>query len=245
MHGGPVVVQEVAKNIETSGIQAKVAQERQARLDDSDPGSHDMYMGDFGFGSIASLRSRQGVSASGQSGMSAPVSNPNMPNPPASRAFMNTGHALYYSQLSQATEDALHAAAEGRLRRPPKVFLAPANTVRAASGSGRSAQSAPLTSAQASAASAGVSAAQTQGGNGVQSASPSAATAPVAGVATTREAAIAGTATTAADFCLPMIRSAAESGDRMCYYPEGRESECALGSRFTSNALGTGHAGQR
>ncbi len=243
-------MQGVAKDIGTSAIEAKVAQERQARLHDSDTGSRGM--GDFDFGSIASLTSIQGLSAVGRSGMSTPVSNVNMPNPPASPAFMNTGHTPYYSRYSsylpQATEDALYAAAEGQLRRPPKVFLAPANTVRAASGSGQSAQSAPRTSAQAPAASAGVSAAQTQYGQGwnrAQSASPSAATAPVAGVATTREAAVAGTVTAAADIRVPMILSAAESGDRMCYYPEHGESESALGSRFRSTALYTRRARQR
>ncbi len=139
--------------------------------------------------------------------------------------------------LSQDTQDALHAAAEGRLRRPPKVFLAQLNTVRAASGSGRSAQDALLTFAEASAGSADVSGQQTQdaqGGNCVQSASPNAASsnAPVTGVATTTgEAVVAGTATAAANKLVLMI---AESDDRVCYYPADRESVFALGSVFTS-----------
>jgi len=44
---------------------------------------------------------------------------------------------------------------------------------------------------------------------------------------------------------VPMILSAAESGDRMCYYPEHGESESALGSRFRSTALYTRRARQR
>jgi len=118
----------------------------------------------------------------------------------------------------------LHAAAEGPLRRPPRLPLAQVNNVRAATGSGRSAQS-----AQASADSANVSGQQTQdaeGGNRVQSASPNAASssAPVTGVATTT-----GEAAVASNNPVLMIQSSAESGDRVCYLPEGRESDFALG----------------
>ncbi|KAL0040338.1 hypothetical protein WJX77_003843 [Trebouxia sp. C0004] len=81
------------------------------------------------------------MSAFGQSGMSTPLSDISMPNIPTSRcpnqkASMNSGRGLYYYRgiLSQDAEDALHAAAEGRLRRPLKVFVAPTKTVRAASG---------------------------------------------------------------------------------------------------------------
>ena len=241
LQGAPVA-QEVAKDIETSAMQASL--ERQARLGENDDDSHGIW--DFHFRSTARRTSRQGVSTFGRSGMSTPLSDADMPSLPAFCSFMDFGHNRYYDwgpatdpppPLSQDTQDALHAAAEGRLRRPPKVFLAQLNTVRAASGSGRSAQDALLTFAEASAGSADVSGQQTQdaqGGNCVQSASPNAASsnAPVTGVATTTgEAVVAGTATAAANKLVLMI---AESDDRVCYYPADRESVFALGSVFTS-----------
>ena len=234
LRGAPVV-QEVAKDIETSAMQAKMEQERQARLGGS------LGMRDFTFGSTASHRPRQGMSAFGRPGMSTPLSELEMPALPAFPSFMDVGHNGIYDWGSATdspdAQAALHAAAEGRLRRPPRVFVAQANTVRAATGSGRSAPS-----AQASADSADVSGQQTQdaeGGNDVQSAPPNAASssAPVTGVAATT-----GEAAVAANKPVLMIQSSAESNNRMCYYPEDRESVFALGSAFTTTALDEGHA---
>ncbi len=259
---GVPVVQGVAKDIEKSAMQAEMAQERQARLNDNHDGSHGIR--DFALGSIASLRSRQGTF--GQPGLSTPLSNLEMPALPASHSFtdfsmstplsdlempalpaslsfMGFGDGIYgwgyatESPISQDDQAALHATIVWRLRRPPGVIVAPVNTVRAATGSRRSAQS-----AQASAGSATVSGQQNQdaeGGNGSQSASPNAAnsSAPVTGVVTaTGEAAVASN-----DHVL-MIQSSAESGDRMCYYPEDRESVFALGSASDTTALDEGPA---
>ena len=176
------------------------------------------------FGSTASHRSRQGVSAFGQPGMSTPLPDLEMPNLRAFPSYMDFGPYGRDPASFDPISAALHAAAEGPLRRPPRLPLAQVNNVRAATGSGRSAQS-----AQASADSANVSGQQTQdaeGGNRVQSASPNAASssAPVTGVATTT-----GEAAVASNNPVLMIQSSAESGDRVCYLPEGRESDFALG----------------
>ncbi len=248
---GVPVVQGVAKDIEKSAMQAEMGQERQARLNDNHDGSHGIQ--DFALGSIASLRSRQG--AFGRPGLSIPLSDLEMPALPASHSFtdfsmltplsdlempalpasysfMGFGDGIYgwgyatESPISQDDQAALHATIVWRLRRPPGVIVAPVNSVRAATGSRRSAQS-----AQASAGSATVSGQQTldvEGVNGSQSASPNAAN---ASAPATGQAAVASN-----DHAL-MIQSSAESNDRMCYYPEDRESVFALGSAFNTTAL--------
>lgn len=91
-------------------------------------------------------------------------------------------------------EEAFHAAAEGRLRRPPKVFRAPVNTGRAGS------ECRDKTTCFEAAKKAGT------------------------------------------DELVLMIKSAAESDRRICYYPEDRESDFALGLDYKSTALDEGHA---
>ena len=203
-------------------MQTKTAQERQARPSDSDDGSHGIH--NAAFGSTASHRSRQGVSAFGWPGMSTPLSDLEMPNLPTFPSCMDSASYVRGSAFFDPIFAALHAAAEGPLRRPPRVSPAQVNTVRAATESRRSAQS-----AQASADSADGSGQQTQdaeGGHRVQSAPPN-SSAPVTGDATT-----AGEAAPASNRPVLMIQSSAESGDRECYLPEGRESDYALGLRY-------------
>ena len=247
---GVPVVQGVAKDIQKSAMQAEMRQERQARLNDNHDGSHGIQ--DFALGSIASLRSRQG--AFGGPGLSIPLSDLEMPALPASHSFtdfsmltplsdlempalpasysfMGFGDGIYgwgyatESPISQDDQAALHATIVWRLRRPPGVIVAPVNSVRAATGSRRSAQS-----AQASAGSATVSGQQTldvEGVNGSQSASPNAANA---------SAPATGQAAVASNDHVLMIQSSAESDDRMCYYPEDR-GPCLPWARLLTQLL--------
>jgi len=91
LQGAPVA-QEVAKDIETSAMQASL--ERQARLGENDDDSHGIW--DFHFRSTARRTSRQGVSTFGRSGMSTPLSDADMPSLPAFCSFMDFGHNRYY-----------------------------------------------------------------------------------------------------------------------------------------------------
>ncbi len=229
LRGAPVL-QEVAKDIETSALQAKMAQERQARPGDNDDGSHGIH--NVASGSTASHRSRQGVSASGRPGMSPLLSVRRTSYIPACPSSMPFACGQDPATVDPVSAASLAAAAARQLRRPPRLPLAQMNTDTAATGSGRSAQS-----AQASADSADASGQQTQdaeGGNREHSASPNAAnsSAPVTG-----DAAATGEAAVASNRPVLMIQSSAESGDRECYLPEGRESDCALGTLFTSGGL--------
>ena len=217
LRGAPVV-QEVIKDIETSALQTKMAQGRQARPGGSDGGGHGI--NDSAFGSAASHASRQGVPASGRLGMSF-LSDREMSyvSPfPSSMPFAYRQDPATVDPVA-ALRALAAAAAEGPLRRPPRLPLAQVNTGTAATGSGRSAQS-----AQASADSADTSGQQTQDaedGNRPQSASPNAASASTP---------VTGEAAVAANRHVLTIQSSAESGDRESYLPEG-QSNSALGLR--------------
>ena len=119
LRGAPVL-QEVVTDIETTAMLAKMAQERLARRDDSDDGSHGIH--NDASGSTASHRSRQGVSASGRPGMSIPPLHRGsyIPSFPSSMPFAYGQDPATYDPVSAA----LRAAAEGSLGRPPRRPLA-------------------------------------------------------------------------------------------------------------------------